>query len=85
VSRFEVTPCTRRLGGDAPGVILMKAREALGRLSPDEARSLGAGLIVAADASEAQWDAPGLENAALAAASVAAVTPAGEDQAVASA
>ena len=42
----------------APGAALMRGTERLGRLSPVEARELGAELILAASASEAQWPQP---------------------------
>lgn len=63
---YDAAPCSRLAGDEAPGVRLMRLGEEkchcgefLNRLSPAEARSLGADLILSANASEAQWDAPG--------------------------
>lgn len=63
---YSAAPCSRLAGDPAPGVRLMRGDGEpvlggglLGRLSPAEARSLGADLILAANTSEAQWDAPG--------------------------
>jgi hypothetical protein len=63
---YDAAPCSRLAGDPVPGVRLMRAGEQqcrcgefLNRLSPDEARELGADLIMAANASVAQWDAPG--------------------------
>ena len=63
---YHVAPCSRLAGDPAPGVRLMRGDGEpvlggglLGRLSPAEARTLGGDLILAANASEAQWDAPG--------------------------
>jgi hypothetical protein len=52
---YSVRPCGAR-NDPAPGVQLMRQGENLNRLSPAEARELGAELILAAGASEAQWD-----------------------------
>lgn len=59
MSLYEAAPCSRLAGDPEPGVRLMRQEEALNRLSPAEARTLGADLILAANASVAQWDAPG--------------------------
>jgi hypothetical protein len=63
---YSAAPCSRLAGDPAPGVRLMRVHEDrcacgefLNRLSPAEARTLGADLILCANASEAQWDAPG--------------------------
>ena len=50
---YSVKPCVH--DDPAPGVHLMRAGVLLNRLSPAEARSLGADLILAANTSEAQW------------------------------
>ena len=63
---YTAAPCSRLAGDPRPGVRLMRGdgeqpcgRGLLGRLTPQEARDLGADLILCANASEAQWDAPG--------------------------
>jgi hypothetical protein len=56
---YDIAPCSRLAGDDEPGVRLTWTTGALSRLSPSDARGLGADLILAANASEAQWDAPG--------------------------
>ena len=53
---YGIKVCTRLAGDEAPGVTVRWPGE-LGYLSPADARSLGADLILAANASEAQWDA----------------------------
>ena len=50
---YGAKPCGK--DDPAPGVHLMRADGCLGRLSPGEARNLGADLILAANTSEAQW------------------------------
>jgi hypothetical protein len=66
VSFYAAAPCSRLADDPAPGVRLMRTGddkcacgEFLNRLSPAEARALGADLILAANTSEAQWNAPG--------------------------
>ena len=67
MSLYDVAPCSRLAGDPTPGVRLMRGEGVrapadgglIGRLTPAEARGLGADLILAANASEAQWDAPG--------------------------
>jgi hypothetical protein len=63
---YHAAPCTRLADDPVPGVRLMRGGEDqcrcgeyLNRLSPAEARTLGADLILAANTSDAQWDAPG--------------------------
>lgn len=56
MSLYSVRPCSTRTD-PAPGVQLMRQGQNLNRLSPAEARELGAELILAAGASEAQWPA----------------------------
>jgi hypothetical protein len=59
VSYYDAAPCSRLARDPAPGVRLSQAGVLIGRITPREARELGAELILCANASEAQWDAPG--------------------------
>ena len=52
---YSVRPCSRMLGDPEPGVRLQRMGKMLNRLTPDEARELGAEMILAAGASETQW------------------------------
>lgn len=51
---YWVRPCNAR-DDPEPGVRLERAGELMNRLSPTEARELGAEMILAAGASETQW------------------------------
>jgi hypothetical protein len=58
MSLFAAAPCSRLADDPEPGVRISRPG-ASWRLTPTEARELGGDLILCANASEAQWDAPG--------------------------